>query len=65
MLWSEGLLSSLLCWDTTLLTGEDGLDAVEDEGERQQRRQLGHGLRHVLALGEDVADVVAAEQDDR
>jgi len=45
-------------------TRQDRLDAVEDEGESQQRRQLGHGLRHVLALGEDVADVVPAEEDD-
>ncbi|BAS84994.1 Os03g0572050, partial [Oryza sativa Japonica Group] len=43
----------------------DGLDAVEDEGERQQRRELGHRRRHVLAVGEDVADVVPAQQDDK
>jgi hypothetical protein len=60
-LYSAGTTSSVLIF---LLTREDGLDAVEDESERQQRSQLGHGLRHVLALGEDVADVVAAEEDD-
>jgi hypothetical protein len=48
----------------TLLTREDGLDAVEDERERQQRGEPGDRLRHVLTLGEDVADVVPAQQDD-
>jgi hypothetical protein len=47
-----------------LLTREDGLDAVEDEGDRQQRAELGDRPRHVVALGEDVADVVPAQQDD-
>ena len=66
VLWvymSDAVLSQYAMY-IYVLTREDGLDAVEDERERQQRGEPGDRLRHVLTLGEDVADVVPAQQDD-
>ena len=40
-------------------TGQDGLDAVEDDGDGEQRGHGGGGARDVVPLGEDVADAVA------
>lgn len=46
------------------LTGQDWLDAVEDDGDRQQGAELRYGTGHRLAPGEDVADIVAGAHDD-
>jgi hypothetical protein len=45
------------------LTGEDWLDAVENDGDGEERTEVGHRVRG-LAAGEEVAQLVAQAEHD-
>ena len=47
-----------------MFTGKNGLDAIKDNGNGEEGRELGNGIGDFSAAGEDVANVVAENHDE-
>jgi hypothetical protein len=52
------MIGKMTTWNAWI-TGENGLDAVEDERDGEERAEVGHRARHGLAAREQVAQAVA------
>jgi len=62
--WSIVFKTETVALWLEMLTGQDGLDAVEYKSDREQRGKFRDGFRHCLPLSEDITDVVAKAEDD-